>query len=235
MLNFAIMRQSLRIAPSILAADFARLGEAVAAAEAAGVEQIHIDVMDGHFVPNISMGPVVVKSLRRVTDLPIDVHLMITEPERYLEAFADAGANALTAHVEATPHIHRVLQQTHSLGLRAGVTLNPGTSVTTLEDVLDIVDLVLVMSVNPGFGGQSFIPGSLKKIRRVAEMLDAIGSNADIAVDGGVDVDTAGAIVAAGANVLIAGSAIYRAKIGVAAAVHNLRQAAATQIGQQPG
>jgi ribulose-phosphate 3-epimerase len=160
---------------------------------------------------------------------------MITEPERYLEAFADAGADALTAHVEATPHIHRVLQQIHSLGLRAGVTLNPGTSVTTLEDVLDIVDLVLVMSVNPGFGGQSFIPGSLKKIRRIAKMLDAIGSDADIAVDGGVDVDTAGAIAAAGANILIAGSAIYGAEIGIAAAVHNIRQAAIAQINQQPG
>lgn len=233
MLNFAIMRQSLRtlqIAPSILSADFARLGEAVAEAEAAGVDQIHVDVMDGHFVPNISMGPVVVKSLRRVTDLPLDVHLMITEPERYLEAFADAGADALTAHVEATPHIHRVLQQIRTLGLRAGVTLNPGTPVATLENVLELADLVLVMSVNPGFGGQSFIPGSLEKIRRVAEMLDAHGLEADISVDGGVDVSNASDIVAAGANMLVAGSAIFGAEIGVAAAVHNLRQAAAARV-----
>ena len=221
------MTRPVKIAPSILAADFARLGEEVRAAEDAGADLIHVDVMDGHFVPNISLGPVVVKSIRPVTRLPLYVHLMIEEPDRYLQAFAEAGADALTVHVEATPHFHRSLQRIRDLGLQAGITLNPGTPVSALRETVELVGHVLVMSVNPGFGGQSFIEASLRRIEETRRLLDSVGNiEADVAVDGGVEVDNAGRIVAAGANILVAGTAIFGAADSVASAVHRLRNAA---------
>jgi ribulose-phosphate 3-epimerase len=217
--------ERLRIAPSILAADFAALGEAVREAEAAGADLIHVDVMDGRFVPNLTIGPPVVAALRRVTRLPLDVHLMIVEPERYLRAFAEAGADWLTVHPEATIHLHRTLTQIRALGLKAGVALNPSTSEESLRYVLEVVDHVLVMSVNPGFGGQSFIPAVLPKIERVRAMLDGAGREAvSIAVDGGITPQTAPQVVAAGADVLVAGSAIFRAEAGVAEAIRRLRE-----------
>ncbi len=220
------MKRSLKIAPSILAADYARLGEAVSAADAAGADQIHIDVLDGVFAPNISFGPGVVKSIRPYSKLPFDVHLMIAEPDRYLEAFAEAGADMLTVHVEAGPHIHRTLQHVRSLGLRAGVTLNPGTPVVALSEVAADVDFVLVMSVNPGFGGQAFIENSLRKVEATRRLLDELGNTqADLSVDGGVDETNAARIVAAGANVLVAGTAVFGASDGLGAAVQRLRRA----------
>ncbi len=217
--------ERLRIAPSILAADFAALGEAVREAEAAGADLIHVDVMDGRFVPNLTIGPPAVAALRRVTRLPLDVHLMIVEPERYLRAFAEAGADWLTVHPEATLHLHRTLTQIRALGLKAGVALNPSTSEESLRYVLEVVDHVLVMSVNPGFGGQSFIPAVLPKIERVRAMLDGAGREAvSIAVDGGITPQTAPQVVAAGADVLVAGSAIFRAEAGVAEAIRRLRE-----------
>ena len=217
--------ERIRIAPSILAADFAALGEAVREAEAAGADLIHVDVMDGRFVPNLTIGPPVVAALRRVTGLPLDVHLMIVEPERYLRAFAEAGADWLTVHPEATIHLHRTLTQIRALGLKAGVALNPATSEESLRYVLGVVDHVLVMSVNPGFGGQSFIPAVLPKIERVRAMLDGAGRRAvSIAVDGGITPQTAPQVVAAGADVLVAGSAIFRAEAGVAEAIRRLRE-----------
>jgi ribulose-phosphate 3-epimerase len=216
----------IQIAPSILSADFSRLGQQVAEAEAAGADYIHVDVMDGHFVPNITIGPLVVKAVRRATKLPLDVHLMIEAPERYLAAFCEAGADHLIVHVETCPHLHRTVQQIQELGCRAGVTLNPATSVTTLEEILPYVGQVLVMTVNPGFGGQHFIELMLAKIRRVRTMLDELGSQAELEVDGGIDPQTAPLVVEAGANVLVAGSAIYGAKEGVAEAVSRMRVAA---------
>ncbi len=217
--------ERIRIAPSILAADFAALGEAVREAEAAGADLIHVDVMDGRFVPNLTIGPPVVAALRRVTGLPLDVHLMIVEPERYLRAFAEAGADWLTVHPEATIHLHRTLTQIRALGLKAGVALNPATSEESLRYVLEVVDHVLVMSVNPGFGGQSFIPAVLPKIERIRAMLDGAGRGAvSIAVDGGITPQTAPQVVAAGADVLVAGSAIFRAEAGVAEAIRRLRE-----------
>ncbi|HQE19022.1 MAG TPA: ribulose-phosphate 3-epimerase [Aggregatilineales bacterium] len=219
------MSRNVKIAPSILAADFARLGDEIRAAEAAGADLIHVDVMDGNFVPNITMGPVVVKSIRPVTDLPLDVHLMIAEPDRYLEDFAKAGADALTFHVEATPHLHRTVQLIHNLGLKAGVAINPGTPASALEAILPFVDIVLVMTVNPGFGGQTFIEQSVGKIARVSAMLDEIGSPANLLVDGGIDANTAGRVVAAGADTLIAGSSVFgRGDVG--AAIRALKDAA---------
>jgi len=219
------MSRNVKIAPSILAADFARLGDEIRAAEAAGADLIHVDVMDGNFVPNITMGPVVVKSIRPVTDLPLDVHLMIAEPDRYLEDFAKAGADALTFHVEATPHLHRTVQLIHNLGLKAGVAINPGTPASALEAILPFVDIVLVMTVNPGFGGQTFIEQSVGKIARVRAMLDEIGSPANLLVDGGIDANTAGRVVAAGADTLIAGSSVFGRGDG-GAAIRALKDAA---------
>ena len=217
---------AVKIAPSILSADFARLGEEVAAAEAAGADYIHCDVMDGHFVPNITIGPPVVRAVRRVTSLPVDVHLMIEKPERYIPEFVRAGANNITVHVETCPHMHRTLQQIKDLGARASVTINPGTPLSTLEEILPYVDMVLLMTVNPGFGGQSFIESMVPKIKRLRAMLSERDLHADIEVDGGINVQTAGRVVEAGANVLVAGAAIFAAPEGIAEAIYNLRQAA---------
>jgi ribulose-phosphate 3-epimerase len=213
----------IKLAPSILAADFARMGEQVKEAETAGVDYIHVDVMDGHFVPNITIGPLVVAALRPVTRLPLDVHLMIEQPERYLADFARAGADILTVHVETCPHLHRTIQQIKELGVKAGVTLNPATPLSSLEEILPEVDLVLIMSVNPGFGGQSYIPGSTTRIARLRAMLEAIGSQADLEVDGGVNPATIGEVVVAGATVLVAGSAIFNQRASVWQNVWRLR------------
>ena len=201
---------SVLLAPSILSADFAALGDAIAAAERGGADLIHVDVMDGHFVPNITIGPPVVRSISRVATVPLDVHLMIQEPDRYLEAFAEAGAAMLSVHVEVLPHLHRTLQAIKALGMKAGAVLNPSTPVVQLEDVATDVDFVLVMSVNPGFGGQSFIPRTLTKVRDVRALLDRAGNPAAVEVDGGVDRHTISGVVAAGARILVAGSAVFQ-------------------------
>lgn len=216
----------IKIAPSILSADFARLGEQVAEAEAAGADYIHVDVMDGHFVPNLTIGPVVVQALRRATRLPLDVHLMVEKPESLLEPFAQAGADILTVHVETCPHLHRTLQQIHSLGVRAGVSLNPSTPLVALEEILADVDLVLVMSVNPGFGGQSFIERSVGRIRRLRQMMTEQRVRAELSVDGGIHPGTAEQVVRAGANVLVAGSFIFNDPEGIASAIRRLRTSA---------
>ena len=199
----------IHLAPSILAADFANLGAAIAAATRGGADQIHIDVMDGHFVPNLTIGVPVVKSLRKTTTLPLDVHLMIEDPDRFIEPFIDAGANLVSVHVEVLPHLHRTITQIKKLGAKAGVVLNPSTPVTAIEEIAADVDFVLVMSVNPGFGGQVFIPNSLKKIASVRALLDRAGNRAPIEVDGGVDLTTVASVVKAGAEWLVAGQAIF--------------------------
>jgi ribulose-phosphate 3-epimerase len=226
------LQRPLIVAPSILSADFAKLGEEVRAVDAAGADWIHVDVMDGHFVPNISFGPDVMKSVRGYTKKPFDVHLMIAPCDPYLEAFAKAGADGITVHVESGSHIHRSLQAIRTLGKRVGVTLNPGTPIESIEPVIDLVDLVLIMSVNPGFGGQKFIPGALEKLRKARAL--AGGRPIDIEVDGGVTAENAADVARAGANALVAGSAVfkdhtpesYRANIAA------IRQAAALVRGE---
>jgi ribulose-phosphate 3-epimerase len=200
---------SVLIAPSLLSADFAVLGQEIAAAERGGADLLHVDVMDGHFVPNLTMGPPVVKAIKRVATVPLDVHLMIDNPDLYIESFVEAGASRITVHVEVLPHLHRTLQFIKSFGVLAGVAINPSTPVVALEEIAGDVDQVLVMSVNPGFGGQTFIPRSESKIRAVRTLLDVAGNRAPVSVDGGVDHDNAAKVVAAGAGILVAGSAIF--------------------------
>ncbi len=213
------------ISPSILSADFARLADAVQQVEAAGADWIHVDVMDGHFVPNLTVGPPMVEALRKVTTLPLDVHLMMTNPDEFIPEFVKAGADILTVHVETCPHLHRTIQAIRELGVKPGVTLNPATPLSTLEEILPEVDLVLIMSVNPGFGGQSYIGSSTNKIRCLRKMLDEIGSTADLEVDGGVKTDNAAEIVAAGADVLVAGSAIFGGSRSIAKNIAAFREA----------
>jgi ribulose-phosphate 3-epimerase len=216
----------IKIAPSILAADFADLGAAVRAAAEGGADYIHVDVMDGHFVPNLTIGPAVVAALRRVTSLPLDVHLMIETPERYLADFARAGADLLTVHVETCPHLHRTVQLIRELGVKPGVTLNPATGLETIYETLPFVEQVLVMTVNPGFGGQSYIPTMTDKIARLAAMIAGRAPGVEIEVDGGIDVMTAASVARAGARVLVAGTAVFHHPQGVAAGIAALREAA---------
>ncbi|WP_342430555.1 ribulose-phosphate 3-epimerase [Neobacillus sp. FSL H8-0543] len=199
----------VKIAPSILSADFAKLGEEIKAVEQGGADYIHIDVMDGHFVPNITIGPLIVEAVRPITTLPLDVHLMIENPDQFIEAFAKAGANYITVHVEACRHLHRTIQLIKSFGIKAGVVLNPATPVDTIQHILGDIDMVLLMSVNPGFGGQKFIPEVLPKIKKVREVAAEKGLTIEIEIDGGVNPETAKLCIEAGANVLVAGSAIY--------------------------
>lgn len=199
----------VKIAPSILSADFAKLGEEIKSVETGGADMIHVDVMDGHFVPNITIGPLIVEAIRPVTKLPLDVHLMIENPDQYIEAFAKAGADYITVHVEACPHLHRTIHHIKSFGVKAGVVLNPATPVDTIQHIIEDVDLVLLMSVNPGFGGQKFIPAVLPKITQLKEMIDEKGLNVEIEIDGGVNEETARLCVEAGATILVAGSAVY--------------------------
>jgi ribulose-phosphate 3-epimerase len=200
---------SVLVAPSILSADFAALGDAIAAVERGGADLIHVDVMDGHFVPNITIGPPVVKSIKRIAKVPLDVHLMIEEPDRYIEAFAAAGAALLSVHVEVLPHLHRTVHAIKGLGVKAGVVLNPSTPVAALEEIAGDVDFVLVMSVNPGFGGQTFIPRSEPKVRDVRALLDRAGNPAPVEIDGGIDVHNVARVVAAGARMIVSGSAVF--------------------------
>jgi ribulose-phosphate 3-epimerase len=221
---------TVRIAPSILSADFTILGQQIAAAERGGADLIHVDVMDGHFVPNLSIGVPVVRSIRKVATVPLDVHLMIEEPDRYLEAFVDAGAAIVTVHLEVLPHLHRTLQAIKELGAKAGVALNPSTPAVLLEDVAGMVDQVLVMSVNPGFGGQTFIPRSESKIQAVRALLDRQGNAAPIEVDGGIDSSNAARLVEAGATILVAGTSIFGTG-DPERAVRELRAAATAKAG----
>ncbi len=217
--------RAIKLAPSVLSADFARLGEQVAEAEAAGADLVHVDVMDGHFVPNISVGPMVVAAIRRSTSLPVHVHLMTERPQAFVADFAQAGADLITVHVETTPHLHRLVEEVRARGKGVGVSLNPLTPLCTLEQVLPWVDVALVMTVDPGFGGQSFIAAMLEKIAHLREMIDRQGIACDIEVDGGINTTTARQVVAAGANVLVAGAAIFEAPEGIARAIACLRQA----------
>lgn len=216
----------IKIAPSLLAADFSRLGAQIADAEAAGADLFHFDVMDGRFVPNITMGPVVLEAVRRSTQRPIDVHLMIIEPERYIDAFAQAGANSINVHVETCPDLPAVIEEIHGAGCRAGVAINPETSVDTLNEVMSLLDIVLVMTVNPGFGGQKLIMETLPKITRLADMATDTGRDITIAIDGGINLETIGMAAKAGGEVLIAGNAIFGNTAGIASGMETLRQAA---------
>ena len=211
-----------KISPSILSADFARLGEQVKEVEAAGVDRVHVDVMDGRFVPNISFGALAVESLRPLTRLMIETHLMVEPPEDFIERFAKAGADTILVQQEATPHLHRAIQQIHHFGKRAGVVLNPSTPASVLSEVLGSVEMVLVMTVNPGFGGQEFIPETLAKVRQIRNAIDSRGLDCEVEVDGGVNNETARLVVDAGANVLVAGSAVFSSKKGIAAAIRSL-------------
>ena len=217
----------IKLAPSILSADFARLGEQIDEVARAGADYIHVDVMDGHFVPNITIGAPVVASIRPITSLPLDVHLMIEHPERYISEFAHAGAAIITVHVEASPHLHKTIRLIKELGARAGVSLNPATPLGAVEEFLPHVDLVLIMSVNPGFGGQSFIPETLPRIASMRKMLDDGGLSAELEVDGGITADNAPEIVKAGATVLVAGNSVFKAKEGISRAIRRLREATA--------
>jgi ribulose-phosphate 3-epimerase len=218
----------IKLAPSILSADFTRLGDQVREAEKAGADRIHCDVMDGHFVPNLSMGPLVVKAIRPVTRLPLEVHLMIEEPDRYLDAFSRAGADTLIVHAENAVNLHRTVQHVKTLGKRVGVAINPATSPVMLAEILPDIDLALVMTVNPGFGGQEFIQNTLPKIRRVRQMIDVTKDDVELEVDGGIDGTTAKLVVEAGARVLVAGSAVFGVREGVAAGMERLRNGAGT-------
>ncbi len=213
------------IVPSILSADFTRLGEQVREAEAGGGQRVQIDVMDGHFVPNITMGPMVVEAVRRCTRLPIEAHLMITNPERYIEDFAQAGADVIIVHQEVCPHLHRVIQQIRATGKMAAVALNPSTPIVLLENILSLIDMALIMTVNPGFGGQQFIPEMLPKIARLRQVIAERGLRCDIEVDGGIHEATAPLVVKAGANLLVAGSAVYNSRESVAQAITRLKNA----------
>ena len=214
---------AVQILPSILSADFRCLGQQIAEVEQAGADRIHVDVMDGRFVPNITIGPLIVEAARKSTSLPLDVHLMIVEPERYLADFASAGADIILVHQEACPHLHRTVEQIKQLDKQAGVVLNPSTSVASLEEVIDMLDQVLIMSVNPGFGGQRFIGSSTQKVRRLQRLLQERGAQAAIEIDGGIDPTTAPAVVAAGASLLVAGSAVFGAPGGPGEGVRRLR------------
>jgi len=215
----------IKLAPSILSADFARLGEQIAEVTEAGADYIHVDVMDGHFVPNITIGAAVVASIRPLTSLPLDVHLMIEHPERYVSDFVKAGADIITVHVEACPHLHSMVQLIKGLGVKAGVSLNPDTPLNSVGEITPHVDLVLIMSVNPGFGGQSFIPATLPKIANLRRILDDRKLSAELEVDGGITADNAREIVRAGANVLVAGNSVFKAREGISRALQSLREA----------
>jgi ribulose-phosphate 3-epimerase len=218
------MAAKIKLAPSILSADFGRLGEQVIEATRAGADYIHVDVMDGHFVPNITVGPLVVAAIRPHTHLPLDVHLMIESPEKYIQQFAQAGANIITVHVEVCPHLHRVVESIKELGVKAGVSLNPSTPLTTVDEVLSALDLVLLMSVNPGFGGQQFIESTVGKIARLRRRIDELGLAAELEVDGGINAEIAPIVAKAGARVLVAGAAVFNKKEGVSQALGRIRE-----------
>ena len=221
------------VVPSILSADFTRLGDQVAQAQAGGADRLQIDVMDGRFVPNITVGPLVVEAVRRATTLPLEAHLMIVEPERYVADFAQAGADLIIVHQEVSPHLHRIVEQIKRMGKRAGVAINPATPLADLQEILYDIDLVLCMTVDPGFGGQQFISGVLSKITRLRAMIEQHGAHCDLEVDGGIHAETAPLAVKAGANVLVAGSAVYSDRDGVAAGIRRLRQA--VEAAEAPG
>ena len=219
------MNTKVKLAPSILSADFARLGEQIAEATSAGADYIHIDVMDGHFVPNITIGAPVVASIHPRSNLPLDVHLMIEHPQRYNSDFAASGASIITVHVEACPHLHRTIQSIKELGVKAGVALNPATTLGSIEEIVPYVDLILIMSVNPGFGGQAFIPATLPKIAKLRQILDEKKLNVELEVDGGITIDNIPSIVEAGADVLVAGNSVFKAKEGITQALRRMRDA----------
>lgn len=223
----------MKIAPSILSCDFSRLADEIHSVESGGADWIHVDVMDGHFVPNITIGPIVTVGARKATTLPLDVHLMIEQPDRYLEAFVSAGADWLTVHAEACTHLHRTVQQIRELGARPGVAINPATPLASVTDVLPYIDLLLVMAVNPGFGGQSYIPTSTEKVRDARALLDEMGSGAELEIDGGVDAGNVAALQAAGATVVVAGSAVYGHPEGAGAGVQSIRSALGDGLGDE--